>query len=94
MYDPSASAFVNAVMIYGFSVLFFSNIQEDDKYQNYFIASGALVGIMTSSLTSTSDSTLDTMKSYVPISITAALGLSLVWHSMQLWVRPSKKSGL
>lgn len=71
-------------MIYGSAVLLFYNIGIDNQYQDTFLALGALSGLLVGALTSWSSWSLDAFTDYIPITITAALLLSLVWQ----FVRP------
>jgi hypothetical protein len=89
--DPSASTFVNVVMIYGLAVLIFYNIRKDDRYEDHFLTFGALCGILAGTVTSWYEWDLQALKDYIPISITAALTLSLVSHIVLAWFNSPRK---
>jgi len=81
--DPSASTFVNAVMIYASSVLISYNLAGDGQQIDRFLAVGVLSGIFMGvvSTPAGASSTLQTLKDFLPVSITVTLIMGHLWQS-------------
>ncbi|KAH8586066.1 hypothetical protein B0O99DRAFT_91675 [Bisporella sp. PMI_857] len=77
--DPSAVTFMSAVMTYCSAVLLYCTM-EKGQHRDSFLVFGVLLGTISGTLASWSDSNLELLKDFIPISITAALTMSLVWH--------------
>jgi hypothetical protein len=92
--DPSAFVFLNAIMLYGSAVLFFYNIGIDDQYQDVFLFLGALFGMLVGALASWSYWSMEVFTDCIPITITAALSLSLVWHSARPEITTKSENGM
>jgi len=92
--DPSASIFLNAIMIYGSAVLLLYNIGIDDQHQDGFLLFGAVSGMLVGALASWLSWSLDVFIDYIPITITAALSLSLVWHFVRPGITIEAKNGM
>jgi len=82
--DPSAATFMSAVMIYCSAVLLYCTMGEGQR-RDHFLFVGALLGTISGTLASMSNSNLELLKDYIPISITVALTMSLVWHALLSW---------
>ena len=81
--DPSASTFINAVMLYLSAVLLSYNMGGHSRHQDRFLAFGALSGILLGVTLLWSGSGLEALKDSIPISITTALALSQIWYAIQ-----------
>jgi hypothetical protein len=81
MIDPSATTFMSAVMTYCSAVLLYCSMVKG-PHQDHFLMFGALLGVVSGTLASWPESDLESLKDYIPLSITAALTLSLVWHTV------------
>ena len=90
--DPTAAIFMSAVMIYCSAVLLYCTMGKG-QHRDRFLVFGVLLGAISGFLAYWSDSNLELLKDYIPISITGALTLSLVWHALISWVSGRYKLG-
>jgi hypothetical protein len=90
--DPTAAIFMSAVIIDCSAVLLYC-IMGKGQHRDRFLVFGVLLGAISGFLASWSDSNLELLKDYIPISITGALTVSLVWHALISWVSGRYKLG-
>jgi hypothetical protein len=90
--DPTAATFMSAVMIYCSAVLLYCTMGKG-QHRDRFLVFGVLLGAISGFLAYWSDSNLELLKDYIPISITGALTVSLVWHALISWVSGRYKLG-
>jgi hypothetical protein len=79
--DPSASTFLSAVMIYCSAVLLYCKM-EKSRHQDHFLVVGASLGAVSGTLAAWSESSMELLKDYIPLSITVALTMSFVWQML------------
>ncbi|KUJ21430.1 uncharacterized protein LY89DRAFT_681936 [Mollisia scopiformis] len=79
--DPSPVTFMSAIMIYSSAVLLFCMLGQG-QYRDHFLIFGCLLGTVLGILASWTQSNLEPLRDYIPLSITAGLTLSLIWQGL------------
>jgi len=83
--DPSATIFLNAIMIYTSALLMHYVLGTDNRYQDRFLWLGGLLGILVGVFYLWSGSGLHALKDAIPMSITTTLALGQLCCSIGSW---------
>jgi hypothetical protein len=78
--DPSPFIFLNAILVFGFTLSFCYDLEKEDRYQDLFLGIGTLLGFLGSCGMAIQWGTLQPLKSGIPGMIAGSWILSIVTH--------------
>ena len=78
--DPSPFIFLNATLVFGFTLSFCYDLEKEDRYQDLFLGIGTLLAFLGSCGMAIQWGTLQPLKSGIPGMIAGSWILSIITH--------------